>query len=161
MLNRIKPYILPYSISIAIPISVGLISTFLTRGNMSLYSEITTPKLAPPAWIFPIVWTVLYVLMGISSCMIYQKRDNAQAEVRQGLTYYAMSLILNFAWSIIFFNFRLFRLAFLCILVLLYLVIRTIIEYKKVCPLAAYLQIPYVAWVAFAGYLNLAISILN
>ena len=161
MFAKIKPYILPYSVAVAVPLSVGLISAFLTKDNMSLYSEIITPPLSPPAWLFPIVWSILYVLMGISSCMVYLKRESNQAAARQGFSYYAMSLILNFAWSIIFFNFRVFRFAFVCILILLYLIIRTILEYRKLHPLAAYLQIPYALWVIFAGYLNLTISILN
>ena len=161
MFTKIKPYILPYSVAVAVPLSVGLLSAFLTKDNMSLYSEIITPPLSPPAWLFPIVWSILYVLMGISSCMVYLKRENDQAAARQGFSYYAMSLILNFAWSIIFFNFRVFRFAFVCILILLYLIIRTVLEYRKLHPLAAYLQIPYAFWVIFAGYLNLAISILN
>ena len=161
MFSKIKPYILPYSVAIAIPLAVGILSAFFTKENMSLYSEIHTPPIAPPGWLFPIVWTLLYALMGVSSCMIYLRRADSPADTRKALTYYAMSLVLNFAWSIIFFNFRIFRLAFVCILALLYLIIRTILEYRKIYPLASYLQIPYAVWVAFAGYLNLAISILN
>lgn len=161
MFNKIKPYILPYAVAIAIPLAVGALSAFLTKDNMMLYQEITTPPLAPPPWLFPIVWTALYILMGVSSGMIYLRRDTAPDEARRDLTYYAMSLVLNFGWSIVFFNLRLFRFAFVWLLILLYTIIRTILSYKKIYPLAAYLQIPYAVWVAFAGYLNLGISILN
>ncbi len=161
MFQKIKPYILPYSVAIAIPLAVGALSAFFTKDNMMIYQEITYPPLAPPGWLFPIVWTILYVLMGVSSCMIYLRRENTPGDARQGLTYYAISLVLNFGWSIVFFNLQLFRFAFLWLLVLLYTIIRTVLYYKKVYPIAAYLQIPYIVWVAFAGYLNLGISILN
>ena len=161
MKKKIKPYILPYSLAIAIPLSVGVLSALLTKDNMKIYGEIITPPLSPPGWLFPIVWTALYALMGIGSCMIYLKRKSAPSIVRTGLTYYAMSLVANFGWSIIFFNMRLFRIAFLWLLLLLYLIIRTALSYFKVAKVASYLQIPYIAWVVFAGYLNLAIYILN
>ncbi len=161
MFNKIKPYILPYSVAIAIPLAIGALSAFFTKDNMMLYQEITTPPLSPPGWLFPVVWSALYILMGVSTCMIYLRRDDAMQDTRKGLTYYAISLVLNFGWSIIFFNLRLFRFSFIWLLVLLYTIIRTVLYYKKVYPLAAYLQIPYAVWVAFAGYLNLGISILN
>ncbi len=161
MWKSIKPYIKHYIIAIAIPIGVGLLSAFLTKGNMSLYKEINTPPLAPPGVLFPIVWTVLYALMGVSSAIIYIQREENPQLARQALTFYAMSLVVNFAWSIIFFNIRAFFLAFIWLLFLLYLIIRTIISYRKISPVAAYLQIPYAVWVTFAGYLNIAIYFLN
>ena len=161
MWNRIKPYILPYSVSIAIPLAVGALAAFITKDNMNIYQDISLPPLAPPGWLFPIVWTLLYILMGISCAMIYSKRGQEPKNVKRALTYYAMSLISNFAWSIVFFNFGVFGFAFLWLLLLLYLIIRTILSYHKIYPLAAFLQIPYAIWVAFAGYLNLMIYILN
>ena len=150
-----------FIVAIAIPLLVGLLSAFFTRGDMQIYSDIVKPPLAPPALIFPIVWTVLYILMGISSGIIYTYKDAMPVEVRRALNVYASSLVVNFAWSVVFFKIRAFFLAFIVLLFLLYLIIRTIIEYRKISPLAAYLQIPYAIWVAFAGYLNLAIVFLN
>lgn len=161
MWDRIKPYLKIYIIAIAIPLGVGLLSALFTKDNMALYSEIVTPPLAPPGWLFPIVWTLLYALMGVSSALVYTNRALDTDAARAGLTNYAISLIVNFAWSIIFFNVRAFTLAFIWLLLLLYLIVRTIISYHKVSPVAAYLQIPYAVWVAFAGYLNLGIVILN
>ena len=161
MWDRIKPYLKTYIIAIAIPLGVGLLSAFFTKDNMSLYSEIVTPPLAPPGWLFPIVWTLLYTLMGVSSALVYMNRMVNPEAARAGLTHYAISLIVNFAWSIIFFNVRAFTLALVWLALLLYLIIRTIISYHKVSPAAAYLQIPYALWVAFAGYLNFGIVILN
>ena len=99
--------------------------------------------------------------MGISAAMIYTDKNSKKKEKKEALVPYASSLIVNFAWSIIFFNFRAFFVAFIWLLLLLYLIIKTVIEYKKINPLSAYLQIPYAIWVSFAGYLNLGIWLLN
>lgn len=157
MFSKLKPYI----ISILIALAVGGASALLTMGNMNIYSEIRTPPLSPPSILFPIVWTVLYILMGISAAMIYTDKISTKKEKAEALLPYSSSLIVNFAWSIIFFNFRAFFVAFIWLLLLLYLIIKTVIEYKKINPLAAYLQIPYAIWVSFAGYLNLGIWLLN
>ena len=161
MWKKIKPYILPFSVSIALPLAVGILSALLTKDNMDIYDEITTPPLSPPTLLFPIVWTILYILMGISSGLIYIHRDKNTVKAKQGLYYYGLSLVANFLWSVIFFNLGAFLFALICLVVLLYTVIRTIIYYKSISSIAAYLQIPYAAWVAFAGYLNTAIFILN
>ena len=161
MWKKIKPFILPFAVGIAIPLAVGLLSGFLTKDNMDIYNKINTPPLAPPALLFPIVWTVLYVLMGISSTLVFVNREKNPSEAKSGLYYYALSLVANFLWSIIFFNFGAFLLALVCLVVLLYFIVRTIIAYKEVTKAAAYLQIPYAVWVAFAGYLNTAIFLLN
>ena len=157
MFSKLKPYV----ISILIALAVGGASALLTMGNMEIYSEIKVPPLSPPSILFPIVWTVLYILMGISAAMIYTDKNSKKKEKKEALVPYASSLIVNFAWSIIFFNFRAFFVAFIWLLLLLYLIIKTVIEYKKINPLSAYLQIPYAIWVSFAGYLNLGIWLLN
>lgn len=161
MLKKIKPYILPYAVGIAIPISVGLLSAFLTMGNMDIYTRINTPPLAPPGFIFPIVWTLLYILMGISSAMVYINRFNDILSATVGLKYYAISLLFNFGWSLIFFNSGAFLIAFIWLIFLLYFIVKSVLKYFKVKKLAALLQIPYIIWVVFAGYLNLSITLLN
>ena len=157
MLKKIKPY----AISILIALAVGGISALLTMGNMDIYKEVRTPPLSPPSILFPIVWTILYILMGVSAGMIYTDRNSEYKERTAALATYASSLVVNFAWSIIFFNLRAFLFAFIWLLFLFYLIIKTIIAYKKINPTAAYLQIPYALWVAFAGYLNFGIWLLN
>ncbi len=157
MWKKIKPYV----ISIAIALAVGGLSAFLTMENMSIYEELKTPPLSPPSILFPIVWTVLYVLMGISAAIVYTKQDINHKEAECGLRSYGISLVFNFLWSIIFFNFRWFGFAFFWLLGLLFFIIKAIICYSKVSKLAAYLQIPYAIWVAFAGYLNFGIWMLN
>lgn len=157
MWNKIKPFV----VSIAISLGVGTLAGFLTRNSMSLYDEIVQPPLAPPSILFPIVWTILYILMGISAALIYTNEEASPKDKEKALTVYAASLIVNFFWSILFFNFRAFFISFLWLLLLLVLVIYTILLYHKINKVAAYLQIPYAVWVGFAGYLNLAIWILN
>ena len=159
--NKIKPYILPYSIAIAIPMTVGIISAALTKDSMDVYGELKSPPLSPPAIVFPIVWSVLFILMGVSSAMIYIDREKNPKAAKTGLAWYAVSLVLNFSWSIIFFNMQAAFFALIVIVALAYSIIRTIFEYRKVKTLAAYLQIPYALWVIFAAYLNGGIWLLN
>ena len=157
MFKKIKPYL----VSILISVGVGALSAFLTRGNMDIYEEIKMPPLSPPSILFPIVWGILYILMGISAAMIFTKRRDDFKKSTSALATYASSLIVNFAWSIIFFNFRAFFFAFVWLLLLLYLIIKTILQYREIDKVAAYLQIPYALWVIFAGYLTFGIWILN
>ena len=161
MFKKIKPYILPFSVSIAIPITVGIISAALTKDSMKAYEGLNSPPLSPPPAVFPIVWTILFILMGISSAIIYLQRENNFEDAKKGLTNYGVSLILNFSWSLIFFNLQASFFALLCLIALFCLIISTIINYFKVNKLAAYLQIPYAIWVVFAGYLNAGIWLLN
>lgn len=157
MKNKIKNY----AVSIAISLGTGILSALVTMGNMDLYSEITRPPLSPPSILFPIVWTILYTLMGISATMIYEEKDAQSDEVKSVLTVYAISLFLNFFWSIIFFNMRAFLFSFIWLVALWISILITIIKSYRIKPIAGILQIPYLLWVTFAGYLNLAIYILN
>lgn len=157
MWNKIKPYI----ISILIALGVGGLSALVTRDNMDIYDRIITPPLAPPGFLFPIVWTVLYTLMGISSARIYLEEKEGNKLAADALKVYALQLAVNFFWSIIFFNFEAFLFAFIWLLLLWVLIIIMIRRFYAIDPLAAYLQIPYLLWVTFAAYLNFAIYILN
>lgn len=151
----VKPYFVTYLVCIAIPLTVGILSAFLTKDFMISYSELEKPPLAPPAWLFPIVWVVLYILMGISCATVLIMRNNGNIRyARCGLEYYAMSLALNFTWSIIFFRAEAYLFAFVWLLILLWTVVKTFKNYKMVSPSAAYLQIPYIVWLLFAAYLN-------
>ena len=150
-----------YVISIVIALGVGGLSALLTMGNMDLYSDVRQPPLAPPAILFPIVWTVLYVLMGVSAAMVLTDVRVQKSERSSAIIPYAASLFVNFFWSILFFNLRAFLPAFIWLILLEFLVVMTITSYRKVNTVAAYLQIPYALWVAFAGYLNFAIWLLN
>ena len=161
MQKETKRKIKVYVIAILIPLAVGLLSAWITMGNMGIYSELKTPPLSPPAILFPIVWTALYILMGISSAIIWLRRDIEPVVADKGIAVYAVSLAFNFIWSILFFNFRWILFSFVWLVALLALIIATIVFYKKLSKAAAYLQIPYAIWVAFAGYLNIGIWFLN
>lgn len=143
----------PYIISILTALAVGGLSALLTMGNMDIYSQIVKPPLAPPGIVFPIVWGILYVLMGISAARVYIKGGN--------LFFYAVQLIFNFFWSIIFFNFQEYLLSFVWLVFLWIFIVLMIRDFAKTDKLAAYLQIPYLLWVTFAGYLNFMIFLLN
>lgn len=159
--HKTKRNVISYAISIAIALGVGGLSALLTMGNMSLYEEVIQPPLAPPSILFPIVWTVLYVLMGVSAAIIYTDSRVEKSERTAALMPYWASLFVNFFWSILFFNFRAFLPAFIWLILLEFLIVMTIISYRRINTGAAYLQIPYAIWVAFAGYLNIAIWWLN
>ena len=140
---------------------MGILAAALTRESMELYGGLIKPPISPPAILFPIVWTVLYILMGISSGIVYIKRESNPEAARRGLRYYLISLVFNFSWSIIFFRMRAILLALICLAALIYFIVKTVIEYYKADRVAAYLQIPYALWCGFAAYLNAAILFLN
>lgn len=144
-------------IAILIPVAVGTLSA-LFSGNMSLYSTINKPPISPPGFIFPIVWIILYILMGISSYLVYESNNPNK---RNALKTYAIQLFFNFWWSIIFFRFSLYLFAFLWLLAMITLIIIMIYKFYRISPLSSYLQIPYLFWCMFAAYLNFMIYKLN
>jgi len=125
---------------------------------MKEYSNLKQPFLAPPSWVFTVVWAILFILMGISAYRIYIARAET---TKTALTLYLLQLAMNFFWSIIYFNMKAYLFAFFWLVVLWLLILFMIIAFRKIDKPAAYLQIPYLVWVAFAGYLNLAIYFLN
>lgn len=161
MKTQTKKTIWTYIIAILIPLAVGGLSALFTMGNMDFYDTIQKPPLAPPGVLFPIAWGILYILMGISSAIIWLNREKDMINADRGIYVYATSLVFNFFWSILFFNLRWFLFSFIWLIALLGLIIATIYFYKKISPVSAYLQIPYAVWVIFAGYLNIAIYLLN
>lgn len=154
MLKKIFPYIF----SVFISVGTGGLSAFLTKDSMSIYSEIIRPPLSPPGGIFPAVWSILFVLMGIAAgavwCSNGRKLDSA-------LLFYGAQLVFNFCWSIIFFSFREFFIAFVWLLILLMLIGITALKFYKINRTSGLLMLPYFLWVLFAGYLNFMIWQLN
>ena len=136
-----------FIISLIIPLLVGAISAFITNNQMKTYSNLNTPLLAPPGWLFPIVWTLLYILMGISS-------ENA-------LIVYSFQLFINFCWPLFFFNLHNYFLSLMILMALILTVIYMLIIFKKINPKSFYLNIPYILWLFFASYLNFMIFINN
>lgn len=150
----------PYVISVAIALGVGGLSGLLSMGGMEAYAtSVLKPNLTPPGWLFPVVWSVLYVLMGISAAIVWLS-DESTARSR-GLNLYVAQLIVNFFWSLIFFNAQAFGFAVIWLLLLWVLVLLMILQFYKVNRLAALLQIPYLVWLTFAAYLNIGVWVLN
>ena len=150
-----------YIISIIIPLAIGGLSALLTKNNMDINNDVNMPPLSPPSFLFPIVWSILYVLMGISSARVYLKIEENRENSERGLFFYIISLILNFFWSLFFFNKRAFLFSFVWLVLLICSIILTIVNYKKADKIAFWLQIPYLLWTLFAAYLNFMIYILN
>lgn len=146
------------AVSIVIPLAVGIIASFITKDQMEAFSQLKQPPLSPPGWLFPIVWTVLYVLMGISSYIVYQKQNTLLSDCQR---LYILQLAANFIWTILFFNLKQYLFSFIWLVLLIFLVARMAICFVTVDRKAAALQIPYVLWICFAAYLNIAIYYLN
>ena len=144
-------------IFILIPLAAGSLSALLS-GNSAAYLALNKPPLSPPSFLFPIVWTILYILMGISSYIIYESET---PEKNKALRLYFIQLFFNFLWSIFFFGLSMYLFAFLWLLVLIILIALMIYQFHKISPVAAYLQIPYLIWCLFAAYLNFMIYQLN
>lgn len=150
----------PYVAGAAIALAVGSLSGLLSMGGMKEFEMAATkPPLSPPGWLFPVVWTVLYALMGICSGIIWQKSPSRQRS--RGLNLYAVQLVVNFFWSLLFFNARAYALAAGWLVMLWALVLLMIFAFRKISFKAAWLQIPYLAWLTFAAYLNLGVWLLN
>ena len=148
-----------FIVSIIIALAVGGVSALLTMDSMERFSELEQPPLSPPSWLFPIVWTILFILMGISAARIYNiggRGGNSSA-----LTVYGIQLFVNFMWPVIFFSLELRLAALFWLLLLLALVILMIVRFYRIDKTAAYLQIPYLIWLLFAAYLNTGVFILN
>ena len=139
-----------------LPIVGGTLVGLIISGYMN-YGDIIKPPLSPPSYIFPIVWTILYILMGISYFIATKNNENDK-ELNQ---IYILQLLVNFFWPIIFFVLRMYFTAFLWIILLLILVIIMIKELLKNNKISGCLQIPYLIWLLFATYLNIGIFLLN
>ncbi len=147
-----------YIFFIATSILTGVLSALITRSNMDIFDTVLKPPLTPPAVVFPVVWTILFTLMGISAARIYINNEN---KWNYSLTVWSIQLTVNFIWSIIFFNLQAFLFAFIWLLLLWVLILFMIILFYRQDKLAGLLQIPYLFWVTFAGYLTLSIYLLN
>lgn len=149
-----------YGIWIAVAEAVGALSGWLSREGMRVFGQTAVqPPLSPPAWLFPVVWTILYGLMGISAARVYLAEESKQRS--RGLNLFVVQLVFNFFWSLIFFNLQAYGFALFWLLLLWGLVALMILEFSKVDKAAAWLQVPYLIWLTFAAYLNAAVWIVN
>lgn len=147
----------PLIVSLALSLGAGWLSTLLTPQIQGSYSELYKPPLAPPGWVFPIVWTLLFVLMGIAAYLVYISSEGDRR--REALGYYLAQLAVNVGWSVIFFRFEAYVTAFFWLLLLWYLVFTTMQRFAALNRTAGRLLVPYLVWLTFAAYLNLAIAL--
>lgn len=145
--------------AVAIPLAVGGVSGFLTRNSMEVFRKLKKPPLAPPGWLFPIVWTILFLAMGTASWIIWESpRTRKRTEALQ---VYGIQLAVNFFWPLFFFLGKWYKLAFAWLVLLGWLVWVCIQKFYDISRKAAYLLVPYLLWLVYAGYLNLFISLWN
>lgn len=144
---------------LGIPLAVGALSA-LVSGGMGDYMVFVKPPLSPPGWLFPVVWTILYLLMGYASYRVLTA-DVDPKKKREALKFYAAQLAANFLWSPVFFGLGWYLVAFLVLVGLWVLIYITMKKFARVDELASDLLLPYILWVTFAGYLNLGVYLLN
>ena len=154
------------ALAIIIPLGGGFVISLFTRDAMMKFAEFNQPPLAPPAWLFPVAWTILYVLMGIASYLIWRKYHESKKSVDKNLArctliIYTIQLVFNFAWTPFFFVLDQFWFAFAWLLVMWLLVLILIIKAYRISKPAFWMLLPYLLWCTFAAYLNCGIAILN
>ncbi|HIQ57823.1 MAG TPA: tryptophan-rich sensory protein [Candidatus Merdivicinus intestinavium] len=137
---------------------VGALAGYLISGSMGFYESLNKPPLSPPGKVFPAVWSVLYILMGIGAARVFLSGKEGR---KAALVLYGVQLLFNFCWSLLFFNARMFLAAFLWLIVLLALIATMFAVFRRLDRAAGWMQLPYLLWVAFAGYLNCAVWLLN
>ena len=136
----------------------GVIGALLGGGTSQIYSTLNKPPLSPPGIVFPIVWSILYLLMGIGAYFLSNER---KIEISKLLKIYWIQLILNALWPLVFWRLQAFWLAAVIIIAILFLVVWLTLEAFKINKLSSYMFIPYIVWLLFALYLNIGIAVLN
>lgn len=155
---KIKPKKL--IVCLAIPLAVGGLAALLSMSGMRAFAALNKPPLTPPAWVFPVVWTALYLMMGLASYLV-SEANRPKDEISAALTVYACQLALNFFWLILFFRFKLYLFSFFWLVALWLAVLATFAFFHKLDKRAGKLILPYLLWVTFAGYLNFGVYLLN
>ena len=146
-------------LNLAIPLAVGGLAA-LVSGGMGDYKILNQPPLSPPGWVFPIVWTILYLAMGYAAYRV-QNSDAEPDAIRRAMVFYYVQLALNFLWPVLFFGFDAYLLAFVEILLLWVAICVTMWNFYRIDERAGDLFLPYLLWVTFAAYLNLGVYLLN
>lgn len=141
---------------------IGYFSGIITRESIEVwYPTLVKPGFNPPNWIFAPVWSTLYIMMGVAAGMVWNRIEADRINVRKGLQFFAIQLVLNFLWSYLFFGLHNPLLALVELIVLWLMIFETYVVFRKVDKIAGMLLLPYLAWVSFAGILNTAIFWLN
>ena len=149
-----------FIVSITIPLAVGGLAAFLTKGAMAEFGTLNQPPFSPPPWVFGVVWTILYILMGISFYLISEANASAD-EKESALAIYFYQLVVNFLWPIFFFNFGWYLFSFFWLLLLWILVWNMIRKFSEISKKASGLNMPYIVWLSIAAYLNFGVWWLN
>jgi tryptophan-rich sensory protein len=147
-------------ICVALPLAVGALAGLLSRRGMEDYQNLYKPLLAPPGWVFPVVWTILYVLMGVASYLVYTSAASPE-RIRRAMSAYALQLAANFIWPLIFFALGATLAAFIWLIVLFALALACALRFGYIDARAGRLFAPYLVWLFFAAYLNLGVYLLN
>ena len=147
-------------ICLAIPLAVGAVAALLSGSGMQQYGQLRQPPFSPPGWLFPVVWTILYLLMGYASYRVLTSRAEEE-QIKKALSLYGAQLALNFLWPLIFFGLDMYLLAFIVLLALWVLIFLTINAFSDIDEWAGNLLLPYILWVTFALYLNFGVYLLN
>lgn len=145
-------------INILLPLAVGALAGAISGGGINAYEAMVKPSFSPPGFIFPIVWTILYILMGIAAFLVSSQNTK---ESQQAMKWYYLQLAVNFLWPIFFFSFGWYLFSFVWIILLIILIVKTIQSFYPISKTAAYLLIPYLIWVLFAAVLNFGVYYLN
>ena len=145
-------------IALAVPLAVGGLSAFASGSFSEQYAVVNKPPLSPPGWVFPVVWTLLYLAMGYASYLVMTVGGR---DAKDALTVYYVQLALNFLWPILFFRFRLYTFAIFELILLIAAVTVMVIRFSHVDERAGYLTLPYLIWLCFALYLNIGVAVLN
>ena len=146
-------------IALVIPLAGGAVAAVLSGSGAERYAAMQQPPLSPPGWVFPVVWTLLYALMGLASYLVWAKRDDPR--VPTALRFYAVQLLFNLLWPFFFFRLGLYPFSFFWLVSLWLLVSVTLFLFARIRRLAGWLLVPYLLWVSFAAYLNLGVWLLN
>ena len=146
----------PLFISLFLSLGTGALASLFTADSREQYATLYKPPFAPPGWLFPVVWTILFILMGVAAYLVYISDSPQKTDA---LKLYLVHLFVNFSWSIIFFRWNAYFLAFTWLLLLLYLVYMVAKEFFEINKIAGILLIPYLIWLIYAGYINLSIAL--
>lgn len=147
-------------ISLTIPLAVGGLSAFLTKDSMEKFALLRQPPLSPPGWVFPVAWTILFLMMGLASYLVYTS-EGRRGEKHSALWIYGLQLLVNLGWPIFFFRLNWWLFAFFWLILLWVMILGVTVQFYRIRPWAGLLMLPYLAWTAFAGYLNFGIYLLN
>ena len=151
---KLKPLLL----SLLISLGTGGLAALFTGNSMEFYQSLKQPPLSPPGWVFPLAWTILYSLMGVAAYLVWMRDSTGR---NGALFFYGLQLIFNFVWPLLFFNARAYLASLIWLLLLCVLILITTARFFQETKAAGWLMIPYLLWVAFAGYLNAGVWLLN